>query len=336
MKTIRVDLGDRGYDVLVGTGALDKISSVLPARSTRAAIVTQANIPIDIDLGVEHRVFTVPEGERGKTMATVEALCSGFAQWGMTRSDVVVAVGGGMVTDVGGFAAALYHRGIAVVHVATTLLAQVDAAIGGKTGVNLPEGKNLVGAFWQPFAVICDTDTLKTLPERELRSGTGEIAKYHFLGEPGLDTLPLEERVARCVAVKARVVAADERESDLRATLNYGHTLGHALEIATDFSLSHGEAVSIGIAFAARLARTLGRIDDARVAEHDRVLAFYDLPSAVPAGIDPTMLIEVMTRDKKRATAGLTFVLDGPAGLELVDGVDPGVVAGVIEEVTAG
>jgi 5-deoxy-5-amino-3-dehydroquinate synthase len=233
----------------------------------------------------------------------------------------VVAVGGGLVTDVAGFAAAVYHRGVAVVHVSTTLLGQIDAAVGGKTGVNLPEGKNLVGAFWQPTAVLCDTEVLATLPPREYRSGLGEMAKYHFLGRSDLDALPLDERVAACVAVKAAVVAGDEREGGRRATLNYGHTLAHALEIATGHELTHGEAVAIGLVFAGELAFHLGRIDEVRLAEHRRVVTAYDLPSTIPEGLDDAELIELMGRDKK-AIDGLTFVLDGPDGVESVTGVD--------------
>ncbi len=200
-----------------------------------------------------------------------------------------MAVGGGVVTDVAGFAAAAYHRGVPVVHVATTLLAQVDAAIGGKTGVNLPEGKNLVGAFWQPAAVLCDTEVLESLPPEEYRSGLGEMAKYAFLGAEGLADLPLAERVARCVEIKAAVVAADEREAGQRAVLNYGHTLAHALEThASDIGadLRHGEAVAIGLVFAALLARRLGRIDDERVEDHRRVVDGYGLPAELPAGAD--------------------------------------------------
>ena len=210
-----------------------------------------------------------------------------FAAWGLTRNDVVVSVGGGVVCDTAGFAAATYHRGVAVVHVATTLLAQVDAAIGGKTGVNLPEGKNLVGAFWQPAAVLCDTDTLGSLPPREHRSGLGELAKYHFLSGEPLDDLALDARIARAVAIKAAVVAADERElTGRRAILNYGHTLGHALETSGSYDLRHGEAVAVGLVFAAELARTLDRIDDERVRYHRSVVGAYDLPMALPAGAD--------------------------------------------------
>jgi 5-deoxy-5-amino-3-dehydroquinate synthase len=211
-----------------------------------------------------------------------------------------------------------------VVHVATTLLAQVDAAIGGKTGVNLPEGKNLVGAFWQPAAVLCDTEVLETLPPREYQSGLGELAKYCFLGAEGLADLPLAERVARCVEIKAAVVAADEKESGRRAVLNYGHTLAHALEThASDVGsdLLHGEAVGIGLVFAALLARRLGRIDDERVAEHRRVVEGYGLPAELPADADAGQLIDLMARDKK-ATSGLTFVLDGPCGVEVVRGIE--------------
>ena len=251
MITVRVELGERGYPVVVGDGARAELAGLLPGGARRAAIVTQEGLDLEVDPGVEHRTFTIGQGERAKTLATVEELCSGFAQWGLTRADVVVAVGGGLVTDVGGFAAAVYHRGVAVVHVATTLLGQIDAAICGKTGVNLAEGKNLVGAFWQPHAVVCDTALLATLPPREMRSGLGELAKYHFLGGGDLDALPLDERVAACVRIKADVVAGDEREGGRRAILNYGHTLGHAVEITSGFDLRHGEAVAIGLVYAA-------------------------------------------------------------------------------------
>ena len=326
MIVIPVPLADRPYDVFVGAGVLDALNDVLPPGAKRAAIVTQAGIGIELDVGIEHRTFVIGAGESTKTLTTVEDLCRQWAQWGLNRADVVIAVGGGMVTDVAGFAAAIYHRGIGVVFVSTTLLGQIDAAVGGKTGVNLPEGKNLVGAFWQPRAVLCDTDLLTSLPPRELRSGMGEMAKYHFLddgshGDGALEGLPLDQQVARCVAIKAAVVAGDERESGRRATLNYGHTLAHALEIAGDFDLRHGEAVAIGLVYAAELARVLGRIDDARVDEHRAVVAGYDLPVDLPPGRTPDELVALFGRDKK-AIDGITFVLDGPSGVETVTGVD--------------
>lgn len=333
MIELEVPLGDRSYPVLVGSGARHRLLEVLPVGAGRAAVVTQAGIDVVVDPGVEHRVFTIPDGEDNKHLGTVEDLCRDFAQWGLTRGDVVVAVGGGLVTDLAGFSAAIFHRGVPVVHVATTLLAQVDAAIGGKTGVNLPEGKNLVGAFWQPAAVLCDTETLSTLPPREYRNGLGEMAKYAFLGVEGLRDMSLDEAVAACVRCKADVVAGDEREAGRRAILNYGHTLAHALEIATGFDLRHGEAVAIGLVYAAELALRLGRIDGDRVAEHRAVVAGYDLPLQVPSGLDPTVLVDLFARDKK-AVKGLTFVLDGPRGVEPVRVDDRTLLLAALEAVS--
>lgn len=317
MIELEVPLGDRTYPVLVGPGARHRLLEVLPIGVQRAAVVTQREIELDLDPGVEHRVFTMPNGEDAKHLGTVEDLCRDFAQWRLTRADVVVAVGGGVVTDTVGFAAAVYHRGVPVVHVPTTLLGQVDAAIGGKTGVNLPEGKNLVGAYWQPTAVLCDIDALGTLPPREYRSGLGEMAKYAFLGVDRLPDLPLDEAVAACVRCKAEVVCADEREGGRRVILNYGHTLAHALETAGHYDLRHGEAVAIGLVYAAEVARRLRRIDDARVAEHCAVVGGYDLPMNLPPGLDPEELVGLFSRDKK-ALRGITFVLDGPRGVEPV------------------
>ncbi len=321
MISVEVPLGSRSYDVVVGAGARHELSRLLPPTARRVAVVTQTSIPMTVDPGREHRTFVIGDGEQHKRLSTVESLWRGFAAWGMTRADCVVAVGGGLVTDVGGFAAAGYHRGIPVVHVPTTLLGMIDAAVGGKTGVNLPEGKNLVGAFWQPSGVLCDLDSLATLPPRELRCGMGEMAKYHFLTGDDLLALPLDERIARCVAIKAEVVGADEREGGRRAILNYGHTLAHALEIAGRHDLRHGEAVAIGLVFAARLARLLGRIDDARVAEHLHVISEYGLDATLPVDADRDHLVELMGRDKK-AISGLTFVLDGPNGVEVVSDID--------------
>ncbi len=387
---VTVPLGERSYPVLVGDGARRDLALLVPADAKRAAVVTQGGIGIDVDPGIPFEVFTIPDGETAKEMTTVWDLCRGFSRFGLTRHDVVVAVGGGVVTDVAGFAAAVYHRGVAVVHVATTLLCQIDAAVGGKTGINLPEGKNLVGVFWQPNGVLCDVGVLGTLPERELRGGYGELAKYHFIGvTPGaanligsarvmgemfnpsvegsplhrsgeqllrharmedghsdglgqhlssrlhagatLDELDGAELVAACVAIKAEVVASDETEGGRRALLNYGHTLGHALEIAGRFDLRHGEAVAIGLRYAAVVARLLGRIDDDRVAEHERVLDAYGLDASLPRGIDHDEIIELFGRDKK-ATEGITFVLDGPNGLEVVPGIDSDVLRRALEE----
>ncbi len=327
-----MSLAERTYRVLVGFGARHRLCEVLPVGATKAAIVTQEGIPWAVDAGIEQRSFLIDDGEDAKNLETVEELCRGFARWGLTRADVVVAVGGGMVTDVAGFAAAAYHRGTAVVHVSTTLLGQVDAAIGGKTGVNLPEGKNLVGAFWQPSAVLCDIATLGTLPVREQRSGRGEMAKYAFLGVDGLRDMALDEAVAACVACKARIVGSDERESGERALLNYGHTLAHAVETVGHYNLRHGEAVAVGLVFAARLARRLGRIDDQRVRDHEDLICAYGLPDRLPEGVEAPALMAAMAHDKKVTGGGFTFVLDGPAGLQVVKGVDPAAVGDTLAE----
>ena len=318
---------DRSYEVLVGHGAIESLGSLIPDGVRRVAVVTQSGVPVRVELPrYEVRTFVIGDGEEHKTLATIEHVTGGFAELGLTRNDLVVGVGGGMVTDVAGFAAAVWHRGVAVIHVATTLLGMIDAAVGGKTGVNLAAGKNLVGAFWQPSGVVCDLSALDTLPPREMRCGLGEMAKYHFLTGDDLLAMDLEQRIARSIQIKAEVVAADEREGGRRALLNYGHTLAHALEIATGHELAHGEAVAIGLVFAARLAERLGRIDGRRVDEHVQVVAGeYGLTTAPPPGLDLDALIALMGRDKK-ALGGLTFVLDGPDGLEVVPGVDPAVV----------
>ncbi|HEY8059431.1 MAG TPA: 3-dehydroquinate synthase family protein [Acidimicrobiales bacterium] len=334
MIRVPVALPDQPYDVLVGAGARHCLLEVLPVGAERAAVVTQADIGVTVDPGVEHEVFLLDDGEEAKSLESVEDLCRRFSRWGLTRRDVVVTVGGGVVTDTAGFAAAVYHRGVRVVHVPTTLLGQVDAAIGGKTGVNLPEGKNLVGAFWQPSAVLCDTEVLAGLPPREYTSGLGEMAKYHFLTGVDMADLPLDERVAECVRIKADLVVRDTTEQGDRALLNYGHTLAHALEIAGEYDLRHGEAVAIGLVFAAGLARGLERIDDERVAEHRRVIEGYGLPTTIDGGPDPGALVDLMRRDKK-AFDGLTFVLDGPRGPELVTGVEDRDVLSALEQVRA-
>ena len=331
------------YQVMVGRGALGRLASLVPVTTRLAAVVTQPGIGVEVDPGVPFQVFEVPVGEQAKALSTVEALCRGFSAAGLSRQDTVVAVGGGVVTDVAGFAAACFMRGVAYVNVPTTLLAQVDAALGGKTGVNIPEGKNLVGAFWQPSAVVCDPATLDTLPDREWASGRGEIAKCALLervpgeGAPGaaLADKDLEEQIAYCLSLKAAVVAADEREGGRRMLLNYGHTLAHALEgvgmAEGHVDLRHGEAVAVGLVFAAELARQLGRIGRRRVDEHRAVVEAFGLSAGLPRGVRASQLVQFMARDKK-ARHDLTFVLDGPNGVEPVGGVD---AAHVVAALTA-
>ena len=328
MTTHRIDvrLPGREYPVLIGHGVVQDIAQFLPTTARKAVIITQSGIPANLALPIESKTVIIGQGESTKSLATIESISQEFADMGITRNDVIIGVGGGMVTDIAGFAASTWHRGTSVIHVATSLLAMVDAAIGGKTGVNLPQGKNLVGAFWQPSAVFCDLDLLASLPERELRCGLGEVAKYHFLTGDDLLALSLDERVARCVGIKGSFVEQDERESGKRAFLNYGHTLAHALETVGNHQLAHGEAVAIGLIFAARLARALGRIDDARVDYHELVVGqTYSLQTRMPAGLDIDQLMAAMARDKK-ALNGLTFILDSPQGLEIVAGISAEVV----------
>jgi 3-dehydroquinate synthase len=331
--------------VVVGSDVLGEAAALLAGRR-RVAVVTQAEVagpwaagitgPLAA-AGAQVELFLMGDGEDAKSLATVEDLCRRFAAWGLLRGDAVVALGGGVVGDTAGFTAAAYHRGVDCVQVPTTLLAQVDAAIGGKTGVNLPEGKNLVGAFHQPVGVVADVATLATLPEREYRAGLGEVAKYAFMGDAGLtarltspegaaallarDPDTLVDVVAACAAIKGAVVAADEREqTGLRATLNYGHTLAHALETAGRYGLLHGEAVAVGLVFASELAGALGRLDEEAVARTRAMLVALGLPVTAPQGVSAPELLTLMRRDKK-AAGGLTFVLPRPGGgpLERVD-----------------
>ena len=210
-RIVNVELGERSYPVVIGHGVAARVDEYLPRGAKRAVVVTETDLPFRCSPKLDHIAIEVSPGESSKTLATIEHITRTFADFGLTRNDAVIAVGGGMITDVAGFAASCWHRGTSFVNVPTTLLGMVDAAVGGKTAVNLPEGKNLVGAFWQPTAVLEDLDALATLPEREMRCGLGEIAKYHFITGDDLLPLALEERIARCVRIKADIVAADER-----------------------------------------------------------------------------------------------------------------------------
>ena len=356
MRRITVPV-DPPYDVVVGPHALRELGRMLASRR-RVAVVSQAAVAerhaAAARAGLDRsELFLIGEGEPAKTLGTVERLGRELAAWGLLRDDVVVALGGGVVGDVAGFTAAVYHRGVDVVQVPTTLLAQIDAAVGGKTGVNLPEGKNLLGAFHQPAGVVADVDTLATLPEREYRAGLGEVAKYALIsmlsgGDDAMthvvdedadrilarDPEVLTDLVARCVELKADVVARDpEEQTGLRATLNYGHTFAHALEAYAGYDdLLHGEAVGVGLVFAGALAAATGRIDAATGERHREIVAALDLPVTVRGDLDRSKLIELMRRDKK-AKGGLTFVLPGPSGLARVDDPPPAALGRAFEAV---
>lgn len=330
---VPVALGDRSYDVIVGEGIAGALAEVVPppADAEKAFLITHPELePMTADAtgslsaaGLKTHTLAVPAGEGSKSLDAAGELLARLAELGAHRHDLVVGFGGGVVTDLAGFVASTYHRGMPVVHVATTLLAQVDAAIGGKTAVNLPHGKNLVGTFHQPRAVLCDVETLRTLPREELSAGLAEVVKYGLIADPGLlelverrssDVLAaapgvLTEIVRRSAAIKAGVVSRDETEGGVRAHLNYGHTFGHAMEHVTARTarpLRHGEAVALGMMTAAYAAHELGRIDEAAVAAHHRALEAAQLP--VTATFDLGDLEDAWRHDKKYRR-GVRFVL---------------------------
>jgi len=351
--TIHVALAERSYDIEIGHGNLARIAPFLNERqkASRAIVVTDSNVrsrhadQVAASLtagGIRADILEVPAGEASKCLAQAEQLWNDFARLKADRKTVVVAVGGGVIGDLAGFIAATYARGLAFVQIPTTLLAQVDSSVGGKVGINLPQAKNIVGAFWQPAGVLIDLDVLKTLPAREYRSGLAEVVKYGVILDPDFfqyleqhvealnarEPAVLEQVVARSCRLKADVVQRDEREeTGLRAVLNYGHTFCHAIETVTGYGrYLHGEAVAIGMVCASRLAESLGRIEARVTARQRELLTQLGLPVAV-AGLDPQALVAAMQLDKKAENGNLRFVLPCRLGrVELVAGVDAGLV----------
>lgn len=349
MQRIAVALPDAPYEVVVGSGVLAAAGEFLPtfAGAQRAFVVcdrdvgdrllgTLADALDDVGLSVVH--LGVPKGEEAKTLDVAEALYRLLATQEAHRGEPIIALGGGTVGDLAGFVAATYMRGVPLVQVPTTLTAQVDAAIGGKTAVDLPEGKNLVGAFHQPSAVLADVSTLTTLPDRDYRSGLSEVAKYAVTLDAGLRELletqvssvisrdpdVMEDLVARCVSIKARAVVADERDTGQRLILNYGHTLGHAIERVEQYSgRTHGEAIAEGMVFAARLSERIGMAPDGLAQQHGRLLASLGIDTGGPLP-SADALIAAMHLDKK-FQGGVRFVL-----LRAID--EPEVVEGVSED----
>ncbi len=327
--------GPRPYDVLVGRDLLGEVLSLLGPDVRRVAVVHPGGGPDAVSAvthvlrsgGIEVLPVAVPDGEAAKC-ADVAAECwHRLGEVGFTRSDAVVGVGGGATTDLAGFVAATFLRGIRVVHVPTTLLGMVDAAVGGKTGINTEEGKNLVGAFHEPAGVLCDLDALRTLPRAEIASGLAEVAKCGFVADPAILALlethggdatdpaspTLRELVERAVSVKAHVVAGDLTEATStrdqvgREVLNYGHTFGHAVERVEDYAVRHGEAVAVGMVYVAELARLAGTLDPDVVRRHRAVLESLHLPTTYPDG-RWDRLHAVMRRDKKTRGKDLRFV----------------------------
>jgi 3-dehydroquinate synthase len=338
---IRVS-ADRPYDVIIGRGL--PVGELLNALggARRTVILHQAPLAERAEQlrahlvagGIDAHRVEVPDAEEAKTLGVLGFCWEICGQIGLTRGDAVIGFGGGAVTDLAGFVAATWMRGVRLVQVPTTLLGMVDAAVGGKTGINTAAGKNLVGAFYEPAAVLVDLDTLHTLPADELRPGMAEIVKGGFIADPViLDLIEadpaaaldpagevLPELVRRKIQVKADVVSADLRESDLREVLNYGHTLAHAIERREDYRWRHGDAVSVGLVFAAELGRAAGRLDGATADRHRAVLSALGLPVSYPADALPELL-ETMRLDKKVKSGQLRFVvLDGLAKPGRLDG----------------
>ena len=353
---LELELEGRPYQIVVGDGLLDDLGAQvpLPLHARRALLVTQPPITalgytarVSGSLGsagLEVRVHEVPDGEAAKAPGTLVSLWDACADWPLGRDDLVVALGGGVVGDLAGFAAATWMRGVALLQVPTTLLAMVDASIGGKTGINLPEGKNLVGAFHQPIAVAADPSVLATLPERLRIEGVAEIVKAGLLADAALvdrierdpqgvrqgEVVLLHSLVLRAAGIKARVVAADEREAGERAHLNLGHTYGHVLEALTGYgTYLHGEAVSVGLVVALEVGVELGRTPRALADRVHACLSAVGLPTAVP-GLDRAQVHATMARDKK-ARDGVRMVLLEDVGRPVLEPVAPSVIDAVLD-----
>ena len=353
INTLEVGLGARAYPIHIGAGVLPRAAELLGARAhDRYVVVTNAIVASHglaalrgalRDAGAQVDVVLLPDGEAHKNQRTLDDLLTRLLELRAERTTTLVALGGGVVGDIAGFAAAIYQRGMPFVQVPTTLLAQVDSSVGGKTGINHPLGKNMIGAFWQPRAVLIDTSVLRTLPDRELRAGLAEVIKYGAIRdeaffawlETNVDALlardaeALLHAILRSCAIKAEVVAADERESGERALLNFGHTFGHAIEAAQGYGeWLHGEAVAAGMVCAARLSQQVLGLDEASAARLTRLIAAARLPTSPPA-IARERWLDLMQRDKKVQSGVLRFVLLERLGRAVVRGdVDQTAVAG--------
>lgn len=352
-ETVIEVAGEHPYQVVVGRNLLDQIVGAADAH--RVAIVAPEGLTATGEAlrealdqaGRQAYLLIVPDAEAQKEASVLTFLWGRFGELGFTRSDLVIGVGGGATTDLAGFAAATWMRGIGWIAVPTTVSGMVDAAVGGKTAINIPAGKNLVGAFHSPKAVFCDLETLATLPRNDVIAGLAEVIKCGFIDDPEIlkiiesdpqsiadhDSPRLREVMERAIHVKAKVVGADLRESGLREILNYGHTLGHAIERAERFQWRHGAAVSVGMVFAAELARLAGRLDDATADRHRHTLASVGLPVRYAGPWQP--LLEAMKVDKKARADRLRFViLEGLARPARLEGPDPALLAAAFAEVT--
>ncbi len=341
--------GEQPYQVFVGRDLLDELPGLLPGAAQAAvlhapplrAVADRAAATLDA-AGVAPMLVEVPDAEAGKAIEVAADCWDRLGAAGFTRTDAVVGVGGGAVTDLAGFVAACWLRGVRVVQVPTSLLGMVDAAVGGKTGVNTAAGKNLVGAFHPPAGVLCDMSTLDTLPVVDLVAGLAEVVKCGFIADPVILDLVeedphkhLRELTERAIRVKARVVSADLRESGLREILNYGHTLGHAIERHEGYGWRHGHAISVGLVYAAALGRLSGRLDGPTADRHRTILSGLGLPVGYPAAAWPA-LRAAFGVDKKSRGGTLRFVvLDGLANPGILSGPDDELMAAAYQEVAA-
>lgn len=334
-QRVRVELGERSYDIVIGDGLLSQaVEWLRPLKlGKHGVIITDTNVaplygkPLREALkagGFTVEILDVSAGEESKSLRQANRLFEKLPSLGLDRQSFVIALGGGVVGDLAGFVAASYMRGIALVQMPTTLLAQMDSSVGGKVGVNLPQGKNLVGAFYQPRLVLADTSTLATLPERELRAGFAEVIKHGAIRDAeffawlereyqrvlSLDASAVTHVVRRCCEIKAEVVSADERESGLRAILNFGHTIGHAMEALTEYvGLLHGEAISMGMRFAANLSVKRAGLAQSEADRLEALIAASGLPTRLGQKFEIDQLIAAMRLDKKAQNGRLRFVL---------------------------
>ncbi|GAA3902797.1 3-dehydroquinate synthase [Microbacterium invictum] len=346
--------GDQPYEVQVGRGIVSRLGEILPAAATRVLIVHPPTLSAQAEqlrsaLGADRQVLLaeIPDAEQGKRVEVAAFCWQVMGQADFTRTDAVIGFGGGAVTDLAGFVAATWLRGVALVQVPTTVLGMVDAAVGGKTGINTAEGKNLVGAFWPPQAVLCDLDLLDSLSDHERVAGFAEVVKAGFIWYPEILDLieagpvaavdPRSDAFRRCIELaiemKAKIVGEDLREAGVREFLNYGHTLGHAIEHAERYRWRHGAAISVGMLFAAELSRLAGRLPDAAAQRHRDILELLGLPTSYRPGAWP-QLLATMQRDKKTRGSMLRFiVLDDIAKPTVLQAPDESLLFAAYQEV---
>ncbi len=361
-KQVNVPLPENSYDILIGPGILTELAADLKARplSERYVIVTDSNVEdfLGQDLlsslkstGLNVDLVAFQAGEESKNMDTVVELARHLVGLGADRKTVILALGGGVVGDVAGFLASIYMRGIPFVQLPTTLLAQVDSSVGGKTGVDLPEGKNLLGTFYQPVRVYADIGVLSTLPASEIRNGLAEVVKYGMIRSPELfalleenwwDVVNLEPEITADIVaiscqIKADVVVADEKEGGLRRILNFGHTIGHAIEAAAHFQIPHGEAVAMGMVAISRVSQRKGLMTEREVQRLEALLERFGLPIRIPQHLSTEELIDLMAHDKKKSGGKVHFVLcKGIGDTVITDEVSNEELKSVIEKLKAG